>query len=153
MATLTAITLAKFDALFPDETACKQYLRARRWPTQVACPRCGDTKVYELKARPWHWLCQSEQCRRVSSGGYRFSLYVGTLFERTKYPLLMWFKALCCILASHEVSASQMPHMLGSADRTAENISQRLRAGMADPEFVMLMGIGELDDLTVHGRR
>jgi hypothetical protein len=46
-----------------------------------------------------------------------------------------------------------MRHMLGSADRTAEYISQRLRAGMADPEFVMLMGIVELDDLSRHGRR
>ncbi len=36
------MTLAEFDALFPNEDACKQYLTERRWPDGVKCPRCGN---------------------------------------------------------------------------------------------------------------
>ena len=33
------MTLADFDRMFPDETACKLYLTMRRWPTGSQCPR------------------------------------------------------------------------------------------------------------------
>ena len=36
------MTVAQFDATFPDEDACKAYLQARRWPNGVHCPRCGN---------------------------------------------------------------------------------------------------------------
>src|SRR6266542_1843296 len=51
---------AEFDARFPigDEDACKTYLKARRWPDGVVCPRCGNPNVYDLKTRKWHWQCE-----------------------------------------------------------------------------------------------
>ena len=36
------MTVAQFEAMFPDEDACKAYLAARRWPDGVHCPRCGN---------------------------------------------------------------------------------------------------------------
>jgi hypothetical protein len=53
-------TLAEFDALLPDEEACRKALLAQRWPNgQVACPRCGNKRIITLKARPHHWVCKS----------------------------------------------------------------------------------------------
>jgi hypothetical protein len=49
------LTAAEFDAMFPDEEACKGYLAARRWPEGVCCPRCGNLAVYDLPSRSSHW--------------------------------------------------------------------------------------------------
>src|SRR5689334_2065734 len=77
------MTLAQFDALFPNEDACKCYLMKRRWPDGVVkCPRCGNDKVYKLNFKPWHW-----QCRNCQKNGYRFSVITATIFENTNYKL------------------------------------------------------------------
>ena len=43
------MTVAQFEAAFPNEDACDAYLVARRWPNGVICPRCGSDRPYELK--------------------------------------------------------------------------------------------------------
>jgi ribosomal protein L37AE/L43A len=80
------MTLAEFDRMFPDETACRAYLMAQRWPNGVRCPRCGNEKVYAGKAKPWTW-----ECKKCGAGksAYRFSVIAGTIFENTNYKLLI----------------------------------------------------------------
>lgn len=148
------ITFADFDRLFPDETACKIYLTTRRWPKGVTCPRCGNDKVYSLKARPFHWLCKSLACLKESKTGYRFSLTVGTIFENTNYPLRTWFRVLYLMLSSKKgMSALQIHRMIGSGSyRTAWYIAHRLRAGLADPAFRKLMGVVEVDETFIGGK-
>jgi len=74
------MTEREFETRFPlgDEDACKAYLKARRWPQGVVCPRCGNPSVYDLHSRKWHWQCT--QCAPGGPEGYRFSIFVGTIF-------------------------------------------------------------------------
>ena len=76
---------AQFENMFPigDDDAPKAYLKARRWPQGVVCPRCGNPAVYDLPSRKWHWQC--EQC---APDGDRFSVIAGTIFENTNKPLI-----------------------------------------------------------------
>ena len=69
------MTIGEFEALFPDDDACKSYLTARRWPSGIHCPRCDGERVYSLSTRPFHWECAN--CRQ--GGAYRFSVLVGTI--------------------------------------------------------------------------
>ena len=146
------LTLGQFDRMFPDEDACKAYLLAQRWPTGVRCPRCGNDKVYANKTRPWTWQCT--KCGPNKRSPYRFSLYVGTIFENTNYPLRTWFKVLHLMLTSKKgISALQIHRMIGSGSyRTAWFMCHRLRAGLADPEFRQLMGIVEVDETYIGGK-
>jgi len=146
------LTLGQFDRMFPDEDACKAYLLAQRWPKGVRCPRCGNDKVYANKSRPWTWQCT--KCGPKKRSPYRFSLYVGTIFENTNYPLRTWFKVLHLMLTSKKgISALQIHRMIGSGSyRTAWFMCHRLRAGMADPEFRQLMGIVEVDETYIGGK-
>jgi len=146
------LTLAGFDRMFPDENACKAYLRDRRWPKDVRCPRCGNEKVYASKARPFHWQCTN--CGKTKRAPYRFSVTVNTVFENTNYKLLIWFRVLYLMLASKKgISALQIHRMIGSGSyRTAWFICHRLRAGLADPEFRQLMGIVEVDETFIGGK-
>src|SRR3954471_19384433 len=143
-------TFADFDRIFPDENAAKAYLVARRWPNGVTCPKCGNANVYHLPSKPFHWVCKSEQHTHV----YRFSLYVGTIFENTNYPLLTWFRVLYLMLSSKKgMSALQIHRMIGSGSyRTAWYLAHRLRAGLADPDFRQLMGVVEVDETYIGGK-
>jgi len=144
------LTSSQFDAMFPmgDEDACKAYLKARRWPNGVHCPRCGNPKVYDLKTRKWHWQC--EQCAR---NGYRFSVIAGTVFENTNKPLRDWFKLAHLMLASKErISARQLWRYMGFGSlKTAWYMARRLRSALIEKNMDKLGGIVEVDEGFVGG--
>jgi IS1 family transposase len=144
------MTAPQFEALFPTDDACKQYLVERRWPDGVFCPRCGNIDVYPVTGRPFHWQCT--KC--AEKGGYRFSVLVGTIFENTNVGLRTWFKVIYLMLTSKKgMSALQMQRMMGfGAYRTAHYMCHRIRAGLVDPEFRKLMGIVEVDETYVGGK-
>jgi transposase-like protein len=146
------LTMAGFDRMFPNEDACKAYLRDQRWPKIVICPRCGNDKVYASKARPFHWQCT--KCGKNPRAPYRFSVTVNTIFENTNYRLLIWFKVLYLMLTSKKgISALQIHRMVGTGSyRTAWFMCHRLRAGLADPEFRQLMGVVEIDETYIGGK-
>jgi transposase-like protein len=145
------MSLAEFDRMFPDEASCKEYLVHQRWPNGIRCPRCGNDKVYPAGAkRPYHWACH-----KCGKPAYRFSLYVGTIFENTNYPLRTWFKVLHLMMVSKKgISALQVHRMIDSGSyKTAFYMCHRLRAGLSDPDFRQLMGIVEVDETFIGGKR
>jgi transposase-like protein len=143
------MTVSEFDALFPTDEACKAYLTARRWPESVHCPRCGNEKLAELKARPFHW-----QCRGCSRTGYRFSVIVGTPFENTNVGLRQWFKVIYMMLTGKKgVSSLEIQRVMGFGSyETALYMTHRIRTALVDPEFRKLMGIVEVDETYVGGK-
>lgn len=142
------MTIAQFEAMFPDEDACRAYLVAHRWPDGVHCPRCGNTKISALENNPWHWQCY--ECAPQTS--YRFSHLTGTIFENTNKPLRQWFRVIHMMLTSKkDISALQVYRVMGFGSyETALYMCNRIRAGLADKEFRQLMGVVELDE-TFHG--
>ena len=142
------MTLAELEEKFASEDDCKAYLKARRWPDGVRCPRCGSDKVYELK-RPWHW-----QCRCSALGSYRFSVLVGTIFENTNYPLNTWFKVIYLMLSSKKgMSALQIHRMIGTGSySTAWYMCHRIRVGLSNEEFRKLIGFVEVDETFIGGK-
>lgn len=149
------MTFQEFMATFPDEQACRLYLTMRRWPSGPQCPRCGNAKVYESTARPFHWQCRNKTDKHNTP--YRFSVLVGTVFENTNVPLVTWFKVLYTMLQSRKgVSARQVRRMFfgeKSSLHTAWYVCHRLRAGMYDEEFRKLMGIVEVDETYIGGKQ
>ena len=143
------LTIGEFERQFPDDDACKAYLGARRWPKGVHCPRCGNTEVYALKSRPFHWQCQA-----CAQSGYRFSVLVGTIFENTNYALRTWFRVIHMMLTSKKgVSALQVHRTIGTGSyRTAWYMCHRIRAGLQDENFRKLMGVVEIDETYIGGK-
>lgn len=149
MKPIQQMTIPQFERAFPNEDACAAYLVAHRWPDGVHCPRCGSTRVYELKTMKWKWECPD--CRE---GGYRFSHIAGTIFENTNKPLREWFRVIHMMLTSKKgVSALQVFRMMGFGSyRTAWYMCHRVRAGLADEDFQKLMGIVEVDETFIGGK-
>ena len=143
------MTIAQFEAMFSDDDACKNYLITRRWPNGVACPRCGNTEVYELPSRPFHW-----QCEACAVNGYRFSVLVGTVFENTNMPLRTWFRVIHMMLTAKKgISALQVHRTIGTGSyRTAWYMCHRIRAALAENPVEQLGGIVEVDETFVGGK-
>lgn len=136
-------------ARFQTEEACKEFLVARRWPDGVTCPRCGNTKVWQPKAKPFHWICKS-----CNKNGYRFSVITGTIFENTKYPLREWFKVAFLMYHSKKgMSAHQIHRMLGTGSyETAWYMCHRIRVAMQNSAKGQLFGTVEVDETFVGGK-
>jgi transposase-like protein len=143
------MSISQWGKAFPTEDACDAFLVAHRWPDGVHCPRCGSTRVYELKTRKWHWECPD--CRQ--GGAYRFSDITGTVFENTNKDLRDWFRVIHMMVTSKKgVSARQVHRVMGFGSlKTAWYMCHRIRAAMQDKEFKKLMGIVEVDETFVGG--
>ncbi len=141
------MTIAQFEATFPDEEACRTYLVARRWPNGVHCPRCGNAKVYAL-ASGHHWQCEACQVN-----GYRFSHIAGTIFENTNKPLREWFRVTHLMLTSKKgISALQIQRIMGFGSYgTAHSMCHKIRAALIEPE-TKLGGIVEVDETFIGGK-
>ena len=153
LTTQPSISLAQL-MKFSDETACKTLLRDMRWPDGVKCPRCGKgERIYELKARPFHWVCKNADCGKRN--GYRFSVITKTIFENTNYPLSTWFQVIYLMTQSKKgISALQIHRQIKSGDyRTAWYMVMRIRAAMKDEALAKLLGTIEVDETFIGGKR
>lgn len=143
------LTSAQFDSMFPigDEGACRAYLKARRWPDGVRCPRCDNAKVYAL-ASGYHW-----QCEACAVDGYRFSVIAGTIFENTNKPLRDWFKVVHLMLTSKKgMSSRQIGRYMGFGSvKTAWLMGHKIRTALIEPE-TKLGGIVEMDETYIGGK-
>jgi hypothetical protein len=159
-------TLKAFEADFPNEDACKKLLAECRWPDGPVCPRCGNTKIITLKAKPFHWVCKSgkvttdadgSQVTCAKNGGYRFSVITKTIFQDTKIPLDIWFRVAYLMLTSKKgISALQIHRTVfgedsGSDYRTSWFMCHRLRCAMRGG-IEQLEGIVEVDETYVGGK-
>jgi len=152
MTTKPTMTLSTLMHRFLKEDVCKKFLQDLRWPSGPCCPRCGNSKVYALKARPFHWICKHPDCG--GRNGYRFSVITKTIFENTNYPLRTWFQVIYLMTQSKKgISALQIHRQIGSGDyRTAWYMCHRIRAAMKDATFPKLMGEVEVDETFIGGK-
>jgi len=128
----------EFDALIASEDACWQYLVSIRWPEGFRCPACGHPAAWILATG--HYRCQ--RCRR------RFSVTAGTLFQDTRYPLRVWFKAIWYVVSQkYGASALGIQRILGLGSyHTAWAWLHRLRRAMVRPDRDRLAGVVEVDE-------
>jgi transposase-like protein len=162
------ISLRQIHEQYNTQDACMALLVEMRWPDGVACPRCGNQKVFRIPRRNWTWVCKSgkesvnEDTGLVSichkKNGYRFSALVGTVFENTNYPLPVWFEVIYLICqAKKGISAMQVQRMLQedgrpTAYKTAFYICHRVRAMLGNDE-AQLTGIVEVDEAYLGGKQ
>ena len=77
-------TLMEFEERFGTEQACRDYLAGLRWPDGFRCPRCDSDAV-------WTRSNGLYECRGC---GVQTSVTAGTIFQDTKKPLRVWFRAM-----------------------------------------------------------
>jgi len=137
-----------------DADQAREHLEKLRWPNSIACPHCGSTTAYNLKAK-------AESKQPVRKGVYKckdcckqFTVTVGTLFEGSHVPLNKWLIAVSLMCSSKKgINAHQLHRMLGVTYKTAWFMAHRIRYAMQQPALKeKLKGIVEVDETYIGGK-
>src|SRR5579872_2395150 len=115
------------DPIFHDDEAARLHLEAQRWPNGPYCPRCGEaeavTRLQGKSTAPGLCICRS--CRT------KFSVTMGTIFERSHIPLSKWMLGFRLMASSKKgVSALQLQRSLGITYKSAWFMAMRIREAM-----------------------
>jgi hypothetical protein len=136
-------TLAELESRFSSEQACREYLFRLRWPGGFRCSRCNDAKAWPLD--------QGSGSARVA--GIRLSVTAGTIFQDTRTPLTVWFRALWWVTSQKNgVSALGLQRVLGLGSyQIAWARLHKLRRAMVRPGRERLSGKVEVDETYLGG--
>lgn len=136
-------TVSELEKWFSTEQACRQYLFRLRWPQGFLCPRCRNDAGWLTK----RGLVVCGACQ------YQASVTAGTIFQDTRKPLVMWFRAIWYVSSQKTgASALGLQRVLGLGSyRTAWSWLHKLRRAMVRPGRDRLTGRIEVDDAYVGG--
>ena len=137
-------SVGEFQAWFRTDADCLDYLEWLRWPAGFVCPVCSHAGGWRLS--DGRFMC--------GGCGGRTSVTAGTIFERTRTPLTVWFTA-CWLFASGKdgISALSLKRTLviGSY-QTAWAMLHRLRSVLVRPGRDRLSGRVEVDETYIGGQ-
>ncbi len=135
----TGMSLLEFQRRFSNEQACQEALELARWPEGFVCPRCGHGKASRITTRR---LLQCSACH------HQASVTAGTIFHKTRTPLVKWFWAIWMVAQDKGgTSATRLSKQLGLGYRTAWTMLHKLRKAMAQRDAsYTLTGSIEMDD-------
>ena len=112
------ISLPEFMNSFGTEEQCAVAVNASRWPNGFRCP-CCECAQHWVVGHGTHKLFQCQACR------HQAPLTSGSIFERIKLPLRIWFLALYFISQAKTGLAAlalpqaplwrELPHCMGVA--------------------------------------
>jgi transposase-like protein len=135
--------VGEFQAWFGTDGDCLDYLQWLRWPGGFTCPSCGH-------AGGWRLGDGRYEC--VGCHG-RTSVTAGTIFDRTRTPLTVWFTA-CWLFATAKdgISALSLQQALEIGSyQTAWAMLGRLRSVLVRPGRDRLTGTVEVDETYIGG--
>src|SRR3954465_3049463 len=132
----------EFMAWFSADADCLDYLEWLRWPAGFVCPGCGRGG--------WRLSDGRFEC---SGCGRRTSVTAGTIFDRTRTPLTVWFTACWQFAATKDgISALSLQRSLEIGSyQTAWAMLHRLRSVLVRPGRERLTGVVEGDETYMGG--
>jgi transposase-like protein len=135
--------LLELEARFSTELACREYLAQLRWPEGFRCPRCAASKAWPVRGV----LLECSVC------GAQISVTAGTIFQDTRTPLPVWFRAMWWMTTQKNgASALGLQRVLGlKSYETAWTWLHKLRRAMVRPGRDLLSGRIEVDEGYIGG--
>jgi len=137
--------LAEFEKRFANDQACREYLFSLRWPGGYRCPRCSHNKAWPMRGYLF----------RCASCDYKCSITSGTIFEGTRKPLILWFRAIWWVVSQKNgASAKGVQRILELGSyKTAWLWMHKLRRAMVRPGRDRLSGKVEVDETYIGGEK
>jgi transposase-like protein len=132
----------EFLSWFASDEDCLDFLDWLRWPAGFVCPRCG--------AGGWRLGDGRYKCLACEA---RTSVTAGTIFDKTRTPLTVWFHACWLFCTGKDgISAQSLQRTLEIGSyQTAWAMLHRLRSVLVRPGRERLSGLVEVDETYVGG--
>jgi len=139
-------TLIEAVRFFSDLDVCQDFMVQLRWPNGVECPTCGAKDVRYIRTRRI-WECKAKHEKR------QFSVKVGTIFEDSalrldKLLIAIWLEAN----SKNSISSYELARSIGTTQKTAWFLQQRIRLAMQSGSFRKLSGEVEVDETFIGGK-
>ncbi|QBF32612.1 IS1595 family transposase [Thalassococcus sp. S3] len=139
----------QFFKQFPTDEACLEHLFNVRFGQGHVCPKC------EREAK-WYRLT-NEQAFSCQWCGHHIHPMVGSIFEKSRTPLQLWFYAVFLFTTSkHGVSGKELQRQLGVTYKTAWRMAKLIREQMAAVDGEEPIGgegiVVEVDETFVGGK-
>ena len=139
-------TINQFNAQFPDDDACLDYIMEQRFPGRIAtCDKCKiERKHYRIAGRK---VYSCDHC------GTQISPLAGTIFEKSATRLWLWFYSMYLMGSTKcGISAKQIQRETGVTYKTAWRMFRQIRTLMS--EEISLEGAAvEVDETYFGGKR
>lgn len=138
----------QFFQKFPTDDACLEHLFNVRFGQGHECPKCK-------RAAKWYRL-ESEKAYSCQWCGHHIHPMVGSIFEKSRTPLQLWFYAIFLFTTSkHGVSGKELQRQLGVTYKTAWRMAALIREHMAAVDGEEPLGgegkVVEVDETFVGG--
>ncbi|MDR3306722.1 MAG: IS1595 family transposase [Endomicrobium sp.] len=139
----------EFQKQFPTELSVINYFIKLRYKNGIICPHCGNKiSVYHRKSegREKNFVCKT--CNND------FSVFKGTIFEKSDTDLRKWFYAINLVLISRKgISALQLKREIGVTYKTAWRMLKLIRQAMGNADMSKAFeAIVEIDKTYVGGK-
>jgi transposase-like protein len=135
-------TIKDLKADFPNDEACLEWLKNRRWPNGIHCEKCGRVTKHHLMSTRKSYSCQ--EC------GNHVHPTAGTIFHKSPTPLILWWHAIFLLSQTRGgIAAKQVERELGVTYKTAWRMCKLIRQ-MLDENIDPFTGKVEIDE-TYHG--
>jgi transposase-like protein len=141
------LSLLDFQSRFPNEAACWEYVVKMRWPEGYRCPRCKSEKNC---LKPGRKVFECYGCH------HQGSVTAGTIFHKSRNPLLKWFWAIFLISTSKKgVSMLYLQRQLGiKSYRTVWLMGHKIRHAMIQrDDLYQMQGTVEADEIHIGGKQ
>ena len=138
-------SLMEFDAEFPDDAACLDFLVTKLYPEGIFCPNCERiTKHHRVKSRT---------CYECQFCGHQEYPMVGTIFEGSSTSLRLWFHAMYLMASTRcGISAKQLEREIGVSYPTAWRMFKQIRSLLGQDNDEPLSGTVEVDETFIGGK-
>ena len=132
---------------FPTENSIIEYFIKARYGETVICPHCGHViEVKNRNGRPKLFNCRF--CKNT------FSIFKGTIFEKSDTDLRKWFYAIHLFLNDKKgISAKQLQREIGVTYKTAWRMLHKIRKAMSNTDMSKAFeAIVEIDETYIGGK-
>jgi transposase-like protein len=135
--------LIQFEEMFATEEKCLNHLFKARFPDGFICSTCGSTEFWWTQRQLLH-------CKHC---GHQTSLRKGTVFEGSKKPLKLWYRAIFLVAFQKiGISAKNLQQQLGfSSYQTAWAWLHKIRLAMRRLNREKLIDKVEVDESFIGG--
>lgn len=138
-------TIFDFQAEFPDDAACLDFLKNLRWPDGIFCDTCQRVTKHHRVLKRMSYSC--DWC------GHHVYPMAGTIYQKSRTPLRLWFYAIFLMASTRcGVSAKQIQRETGVTYKTAWRMFRQIRKLLNEP-VAPLSGHVEIDETYIGGKR
>lgn len=133
-------SIFEFDKHYRTEDDCLQAIEKMRWPNGFICPKCQHDDGYRLSRIR---IIECAVCK------HQTSITAGTIFHKTRIPLLKWFWMMFLVIQDKGgSSALRLSKQLDMHFKTVWNILHKIRQAMSarDNDVIKLSTLIQMDE-------